>query len=150
MVLSIIVLNRLRKLPIIWSSTGSGPRGVNDFLRKNEPSPSKSRNVSNSTAGAISPINSTTRGGVSLWLCVPGTRNTRAESDVTAGSARSPCSVQSSFSRSATGTHVSRETGSANAQYTCMPRPELTSVGFGNLSSLQKARRPVSAADCVS
>ena len=118
MVLIKIVLNRLTKLPDRACIIASCSRGVY-FLalaKMLESSPSKSRNSSNPTAAPASPTSPTCRGGSALWLRVSGTRRTRAASAVTEGSLRSPCLTHIRLNCSATGTHVSRETGAVSDQ----------------------------------
>ena len=151
MVLIKMVLNRLTKLPDRACIMASCCWGMYFFggIKIDESSPIKSWNTSNSTGAPASPTTPTRAGGLGLWLCVLGTRNTRAASAGTAGSLRIPCFAHKRLNCSATGTHVSRETGAVSGQYTWMPRPEFTMVGRGSLSSLQNVRNAARASLCV-
>ena len=80
----------------------------------------------------------TSKGGSPLKLSVSGMRSMDAASDVRLGSASSLCSWHSAFNRLATGAHSCLVTSVVKGQYTCSPRPELTIVGFGRPSVLQK------------
>ena len=79
--------------------------------------PNNSENASKSTSTGVSiPKNSTLAGGVVLWLCVLGSRNTLAASAVTDVSVRNPFETHNFFRRCATGSQSSTGTASDKAQ----------------------------------
>ena len=78
---------------------------------------SRAAKAKNSTgAGSAMPKKVTGLVVPPLWLCVPGTRRTRAASAVTVSSALEPLGLGKRLELSATGSHAMKSTGAVSGQ----------------------------------